>query len=82
VGIFWDFDESDIKVDTSVFAAQVFEIAKSYSSSRYINDARLYTKSSLDELIEHKLGDIGFEVSVFTTLLIYYITPNYADCPG
>jgi hypothetical protein len=67
VGIFWDFDQSDIKVDTSVFAAQVFEIAKSYSSSRYINDARLYTKSSLDELIEQKLGDIGFEVSIFTT---------------
>lgn len=53
---------SNIVGDTAVFATQVFEIAKSYSSTRYINDARLYYKDSLDESLQQKLGDIGFEV--------------------
>ena len=68
VGVYWDFDSktlpSNVNADVALFAGRIFEIAKSYNSSGYINVAKIYLRGNIDGSLEPKLRNVGYEVGM------------------
>ena len=64
--MFWDFESNtlpkDVNADMALFAGRIFEIAKTYSSSGYIDVAKIYLRGHIEGTLEPKLRNVGFEV--------------------